>query len=269
MAPSTPRLACTPLLARGRLGAARVRVLAIGAAAVLATTTPTAAQGTSSRVVVTVNGGIQTAGPGLSDHFEFATDPIETAKVDVRYPAKPSLLIDGGVGFRIWKSLGAGVAVSHASVDGTAEVDAQVPHPLQIGQPREVNGEQDGITRAETGVHVQFQVSVPMASRVALVLSAGPSRLNVEQEIVTKVLYDEEYPFDVATFRSATTRRSKASVTGFNAGADLRWMLSRNVGLGGMLRYIRGSVDLETDDDRQISVRAGGLQVGGGLRIGF
>ena len=83
------------------------------------------------------------------------------------------------------------------------------------------------------------------------------------------MVYDEEYPFDVATFRSATTRRSKATVTGFNAGADLRWMLSRNIGVGGMLRYIRGSVDLETEDDRQISVRAGGLQVGGGLRIGF
>ncbi len=248
---------------------ARVRVLAMSAAAVLAITTPAGAQGAQSQVVVTLNGGIQTAGPGLSDHFEFATDPIETAKVDVQYPAKPSLLIDGGVGLRLWKSLGVGVAVSHATVDGTAQIDAQIPHPLQIDQPREVNGEEDAITRAETGVHVQIQVSVPMASKMTLVLSGGPSRLDVEQEIVTDVLYDQVYPFDVATFRSATTRRSKASVTGFNVGGDLRWMFSRNIGVGGMVRYIRGSVDLETRDDRRISVRAGGLQAGGGIRIGF
>ena len=247
----------------------RARVLAMSAAAVLAITTPAAAQSAPSRLVVTLNGGIQTAGPGLSDHFEFATDPIETAKVDVQYPAKPSVLIDGGVGLRLWKNLGVGVAVSHATVDGTAQIDAQIPHPLQIDQPREVNGEQDGITRAETGVHVQLQVSVPMASRLTLVLSGGPSRLDVEQEIVTDVLYDQTYPFDAATFRSATTRRSKASVTGFNVGGDLQWMLSRNIGLGGMVRYIRGSVDLETQNNRQISVRAGGLQAGGGIRIGF
>ena len=165
-----------------------VRVLAIGAAAVLAMTTPAAAQNAPSRLVVTLNGGIQTAGPGLSDHFEFTTDPIESATVDVQYPAKPSVLVDGGVGVRLWKNLGVGVAVSHATVDGTAQIDAQIPHPLQIDQPREVTGEQDAITRAETGVHVQVQISVPMASRLTLVLSGGPSRLNVEQEIVTDVL---------------------------------------------------------------------------------
>ena len=45
-----------------------------------------------------------------------------------------------------------------------------------------------------------------MSSRVMLVLSGGPSRLNVEQELVTDVLYDETYPFD--TPRSAAPRRA-------------------------------------------------------------
>ena len=142
-------------------------------------------------------------------------------------------------------------------------MDARIPHPFQFEQPRTVEGEQDAITHAETGVHVQLRYSIPMSSRVMLVLSGGPSRLNVEQELVTDVLYDEEYPFDEATFRSAPTRRSKASVTGFNAGADLQWMFGRNFGLGGMVRFIRGSVELTTDNDRRISVRAGGLQAAG------
>jgi hypothetical protein len=118
-------------------------------------------------------------------------------------------------------------------------------------------------------MHAQLQFSIPATRQLILVLSAGPSRLNVEQELVTDVLYDEEYPFDIATFRSATTRASKASVTGFNAGADLRWMLGRHMGFGGMVRFIRGSVDLTTDNDRRIRVRAGGVQAGGGIRVAF
>jgi hypothetical protein len=248
--------------------ARRLGVLLIGATAVVALTAETQAQDAPSRVVVTVGGGVQSAGPGLTDHFEFERN-IETAIVDVRYPAKPGVLVDGGVGFRLWKNLGVGVAVSRTTGEGAADVDAKIPHPLQFQQPRTVIGEQSGITHQETGVHAQLQFSIPATRRLILVLSAGPSRLNVEQEIVTDVLYDEEYPFDIATFRSATTRPSKASVTGFNAGGDLRWMLGRHIGVGGMVRFIRGSVDLTTDNDRRIRVRAGGVQAGGGIRVTF
>ena len=180
------------------------------------------------------------------------------------------MLIDGGLGIRFWKSLGVGVAVSHATVDGTAEVEAQIPHPLQLSQPREVSGEQDGITRTETGVHVQLQVLDPDGSRVTLVLSGGPSRLNVEQELVTDVLYDEAYPFDAATFRSAPD----APIEGVGDRASTRaptcdGCSDATSASAGMVRFIRGSVDLTTDNDRRISVRAGGVQAGGGLRIGF
>lgn len=245
----------------------RAGFLALCAAAALALATPAAAQATASRLTVSVNAGVQTSATGLSDHFEFERD-IETATVDVKYPIQPGVLFDAGVIVRLWKSLGAGVAVSRVTGDGSAQVDAQIPHPLYLQQPRAVSGEQEGITHAETGVHLQVQYSIPIASRFTLVLSGGPSRLDVEQEVVTGVLYDQEYPYDEATFRSATTRRSKASVTGFNAGADLRWMPGR-IGLGGLVRFTRGSVDLTTENNRRIRVRAGGVQVGGGIRIGF
>jgi hypothetical protein len=248
--------------------ARRVSVLLIGAAAVVALTAEMEAQDAPSRLVVTVSGGIQSAGPGLSDHFELERN-VETAIVDIRYPARPGVLVDGGVGLRVWKNLGVGFAVSRTTGEGAADVDAKIPHPLQFQQPRTVIGEQSGVTHEETGVHAQVQFSIPATRRLILVLSAGPSRLSVEQELVTDVLYDEEYPFDIATFRSATTRASKASVTGFNAGADLRWMLGRHMGFGGMVRFIRGSVDLTTDNDRRIRVRAGGVQAGGGIRVAF
>jgi hypothetical protein len=220
------------------------------------------------RVVIGVSGGVQGSGPTVSDHFEFERN-VETATVDVKYPTKPQALIDAGIGVRLWKHLGAGVAVSNAMRSGSAEVNAQIPHPLAFGQPRAIEGKQSGIDTTETDVHVQLLYAVQTSPRITLTLSAGPSIVHLEQELVNAVTYDETYPFDVATFRSAQSRRSKASAAGFNAGADIRWMFSRSIGLGGLVRYSRATVDLTTSDNRTLAVRAGGVQGGVGIRIIF
>jgi hypothetical protein len=226
------------------------------------------AQSDPPRFVVGVSGGVQGSAPTVSDHFEFERN-VETATVDVKYPTTPQALIDAGIGVRLWKHLGAGVAVSYAMRSGSAEVDAQIPHPLAFGQPRMVEGSQGGIDTAETDVHVQLLYAVQTSPRITLTLSAGPSIVHLEQELLNGVTYDETYPFDVATFRSAQSRRAKASAAGFNAGADLRWMFSRSIGLGGLVRYSRATVDLATSDNRTLSIRAGGVQGGVGIRIVF
>ena len=221
-----------------------------------------------ARVVISLSGGIQAATTGFSDRFEFERN-VETASVDVEYGVQPAILFDGGIGIRLWKNVGAGLAVSHATRDDSAEIDARIPHPLYLERPRSVTGSQGGITRTETAAHVQLQYSAAVTPAVTLVLSAGPSWLNVAQELVTDVEYDETFPYDEATFRSAPARRSTASAIGFNAGAELRWMFARHVGAGGFARFTRATVDLETHDDRRMEIRAGGVQVGVGLRIAF
>jgi hypothetical protein len=239
------------------------------AAALILPGVATRAQAQSEpRFVVGVSGGVQAAGSSLSDHFEFERN-VETATVDVKYPTKPQALIDAGIGVRLWKHFGASVAVSHAMRSGSAEVDARIPHPLQFAQPRTVEGTQSGIDTTETDVHVQLLYAVQTSPSITLTLSAGPSIVHLEQELVNGVTYDETYPFDVATFRSAESRRAKASAAGFNAGADLRWMFSRSIGLGGLVRYSRATVDLATSDNRTLSVRAGGVQAGVGIRLVF
>ncbi len=249
--------------------ARQARTLALAMATALACAIPAAAQNTANAgVVVSLNGGTQVAADSLSDHFDFERN-AETATVDVKYPAKPGVLVDAGIGVRLWKRLGAGVAVAYVTRDGAAQVDARIPHPFQFERSRTVTGKQGSITRAETGVHFQLQYSFEASRRLSVVLSGGPSWLGVEQKLVTDVQYDEAYPYDEATFRSATARRSKASAVGVNAGADLRWMFGRTIGLGALVRFTRGTVDLETQDDRRVSVRAGGVQAGVGLRFVF
>jgi hypothetical protein len=246
----------------------RVRRTVLSAAAALAIPALAAAQAAPPRTVVSLNGGVQAAAGSLSDHFELERN-IETATVDVKYGIKPGVLFDGGIGLRLWKHVGAGVAVSRVTGDNTAEIDASIPHPLGFLPPRAINGKQNRIAHAETGVHLQLQYSVAPTRRTSLVFLAGPSWLNLEHALVTDVEYDDSYPYDTATFRNAVMHAAKGSAVGFNAGADLHWMFGQGVGLGGLVRFTRATVDLPTGDNRRVAAHAGGVQVGIGIRIGF
>jgi hypothetical protein len=227
---------------------------------------PVAAQ-SSDRIVIGVNGGVQTGATRLTDHFEFETN-VETATVDVKYPARAAVLIDGSVAVRLWKQLGAGVAVSETTRSGSADVDARIPHPLLFQQPRTVSGSQSGVSDAQTGIHLQLSYAVPVTRRLTITLAGGPSYVHVSQDVVSDVKYSESYPYDVATFTSATTKPTTAGAVGFNAGADVRWMFARSFGIGGMVRFTRATVDLGSGD-RALSVDAGGVQVGAGVRVAF
>ena len=79
----------------------------------------------------------------------------------------------------------------------------------------------------------------------------------------------ETYPFDTAAFGSAWKAKATGSAAAFNVGADVIWMLGKTVGVGGLVRYSRATVDLDSPDNRTVTVDAGGLYAGGGLRLLF
>ena len=64
-------------------------------------------------------------------------------------------------------------------------------------------------------------------------------------------------------------QRSAAAV-GFNAGVDLATYLTPTVGVGALVRFSRAIIDLtQPDGGGSLAVTAGGLHVGGGLRLRF
>jgi hypothetical protein len=226
-----------------------------------------AAAQSGDRIVVAISGGVQGSAPRLTDHFEFERS-VETATVDVKYPTKPPVLVEGSVTARLWKRLAVGAAVSQAMRSGAAQVDARIPHPLLFQQPRTVTGAQSGIDTAETGIHLQIAYALQATRRITLTPFGGPSFLKVGQELVSDVKYDETYPYDTATFSSAPARRASAGALGFNAGADVRWMFTHSAGIGGLVRFTRATVNL-TSETRTVPVRAGGMQAAAGLRFVF
>ncbi len=242
--------------------------LAVAFAATVTFAMPASAQPSGTHgVVLSIGAGAQVASDSMSDRFEFERN-VETASADVKYPSKPGVLVDGGLGFRFWKNLGAGVAVSYVSRNGAADVDARIPHPFVFQRPRTVSGKQGSVSGTETAVHAQLQYTMAATPRVEIVLSAGPSWFNVSQELVNEVQYSETYPYDEATFLGASTKRASASAAGANAGIDIRWMFSRSVGIGGLVRFTRAKISLDVDD-RHVSMNAGGIQTGVGIRVGF
>ena len=150
-----------------------------------------------------------------------------------------------------------------------ASTTTSVPHPFHFNQPREVTGDATGVKRSETAVHVQAMYPIKSGNHLRLVLSGGPSFFNVEQDLVTEVTVTETFPFDTATFGAAQKSRKKGSAPAFNVGADVMWMLNRTLGVGGLVRFSRTSVDLDATASRTISVDAGGVYAGGGIRLLF
>ena len=56
---------------------------------------------------------------------------------------------------------------------------------------------------------------------------------------------------------------------GYNAGVDMTWRFSKNVGVGLLLRYSNGKKAFTPAGAQPVDVTVGGLHAGGGLRVLF
>jgi hypothetical protein len=213
---------------------------------------------------VNVNGWYQ----GAPGSFVDVVRPIvsgEAAVVTTTYDVGAASGFEVGAGVLVRRHLAAGIAVSRFSKSGRASVSAQVPQPFYFNRPRPVSGDAANLTRAETAVHAQLTWAVPLTPRWELAIAGGPSWFNLDQDVVTNVSVRESYPFDTAEFAGAPSTRHSASHIGYNAGADVAYMFRPRLGVGVGLNFSRARVPV-TD---ALTVDAGGLHVGGGLRLLF
>jgi hypothetical protein len=230
---------------------------------------PGAAQAQAGpRVTIAVNGGYQPTTTEFGERFTFELDR-ETASTQVRYPIDAGALFDAGAAVRLWGGLGAGVAVSRFSRNGSAATTSSLPHPLFLERNREVVGEATGLDRRETGIHLQAQYALPPLAGLRIVLAAGPSRVEVEQGMVDAVRYAEEYPYDTATYTGVRSETVAESALGFNAGADVQYMFTPAIGAGVLLRVTRATIALTTPRNGTVAVDAGGVHLGAGIRVRF
>jgi hypothetical protein len=189
---------------------------------------------------------------------------------------------DLGALVRLWSGLHAGAAVSVFEKVGPGTVTARVPHPLQFNRPRTTTGEIPNATRREIGQHIMFGWNIstapvtpgrPRPTRgLDFTLFAGPSIFATDELFVTSLMLSlekEVYPFDELAFPGTQTETVRDNVLGYNAGVDMTWRFSRNIGVGLLLRYSHGQKQFTPTGAQPVDVTVGGLQAGGGLRVLF
>lgn len=248
------------------------KVCRLSAAIALLVAAPAAAQTApppaAPKVMISVNGGAQ-----VSSHKFTQTSTLrvnqEDGSVEADYTSKGAPLFDVGGGVKLQDRLWVTVAFSSFSKKSGADVSARIPHPLVFNQLRSVDGTISGVTHKETAVHADAMWTLPVPGKLNVGVFAGPTFFSVGQDLVSSVAYTETYPFDSATFTGAPTTRGKKSVVGFNAGADVSMFLTERLGVGGLVRFSGATAKIGTPLGGSVSVKAGGLEVGGGIRLRF
>jgi hypothetical protein len=221
-------------------------------------------RGWSDRAIISLNGGWQSSSFETRDTRDFASpiagDP-ERRTMTADYAVKSGVAYDFGGTVRVWKGLGAGVAVTRFEDSRDVTVSGTVPHPFFFNRARTVSGAIEG-TRQETAVHVNATWVVPVNNKLQIALFGGPSFYSVKQTVVTDFNFSESYPYDEATLTRLVTEEESTSVTGFNVGADVGYYFTNTIGVGGIIRFGRGSIDSGLG-----SLDVGGPEFGAGLRI--
>ncbi|HEV3141865.1 MAG TPA: hypothetical protein VGY57_15175 [Vicinamibacterales bacterium] len=149
----------------------------------------------------------------------------------------------------------------------TGSINAQIPHPLFYNKPRSVSGQSTGLAHDETGVHLQAIWVVPATPRWSIAIAGGPSWMIVDQSVVTDLTVTSTYPFDTATYGSAVSSHASTGRLGYNVGADVTYRQRPHAGLG--VTYSQASVPMTTSTGDTVTVDAGGVRVGEGLRVRF
>jgi hypothetical protein len=251
--------------------------LSILIAACTFVSTPLSAQDTPwrERIVLTVNVPFQALDDDFSETLIFADTVRRAENVDfrMRYPSTRGAMFDAGVAIRLRSNLGAGVVASWAERSSAGSFGLKLPNPLVANSPLELQGTIDDLGRNELGIHLHALYARALGRNVRVMLAAGPSIFRTKQDLVRSVDVDILPGFRSLAFDEAALTTQEQTSFGFNVGADLTWAFARHLGVGTVTRYSRANVTWHPPSSsgvaRDIESHAGGLHVGGGIRMLF
>jgi hypothetical protein len=201
----------------------------------------------------------------------------ETGALAAAYP-KPNRGgdFDFGGGFMFSPVLGIGLSVSGTAHEDPAGLAVTVPHPFFFNASTTASGATDDVLkRTESAYHIQLAAVPLRTDRLVIRLFGGPSYFRVMQDLVSDVNYVQVAPiFSRVNNVTVTGWDGNSEVEGtgwgFNAGADVGVFFTRVVGVGAVVRFTQANVDLADPlSETSVTMKAGGLQVGGGIRLKF
>ena len=198
----------------------------------------------------------------------------ETATWTAPHAVKGTPTFDIGGGYYVRRNVAVGLAYTMRSKhQRDVTVSANVPSPIFTDALRTATGDARGLEHSEQAVHLQALWRVPVLVEFDVHVFGGPTFFRVKDELINTVSINEaDGNFSSINVGDIGVSSQSHSSLGFNLGVDTRYMLMRNVGVGAMLRYSRGTVDLTNapgTTPEKLTIDAGGLEIGAGLRFRF
>ena len=219
------------------------------------------------RGFMVVSGGAQVAAPSYTSTVTFTVHAEDaTLNATSKVGVGPAFGIRGGM--RVWRNMAVGAALGVASTNQSVDVTGRLPHPFMFNQFREVQGTASGLGRFETMVAFEASWLFALKRRVDMFVFAGPAYFSVRQDMATRIQFTEVYPYDTASFTGVESTSFSGSAVGMTAGADVAYLVSKSLGVGGQLRYSYASATLGPAG-QPATVGLGGLQLSGSVRVLF
>jgi len=186
----------------------------------------------------------------------------EDAHVATAQKTGGGFLFDLGGGYKVWSNLVAAVSYTFMSDSTDGSVAASIPDPRVFDNPRTVTATANDLSHAEHAINLMGVWMVPVTDKVDVGISFGPTIFMVKQELPDTLTFTEPGP----TVTGVTKKDVDKTTAGVNFGVDVTYLLTKKAGIGGILRYTWGSVDLDGAADK---LTVGGFQIGFGARYRF
>jgi hypothetical protein len=245
----------------------------LGLAPALALAQPSSSQPLASGYLM-VGGGLSRPDSGRMEILALERFGVETDEFSAVYERRnrPVWDISGGVVLASHYMVGIGFTrqTGRAPASMTFTIDYPLP-PFPIV----ASMDSEPLERTETALHIQFgYVFERRGLRVSMF--GGPSRINLRGELVSDVDVRFDYYTPAIALEECYHDHVSLDSWGFNAGGDVSYFFSRNVGFGAMARYSRADVlvpnyllQMMRGRPSSEDVTIGNMHVVAGLRLRF
>jgi hypothetical protein len=206
--------------------------------------------------------------------------PVEPATFVARYELPRSAAFDVGGGVMLTPRWGLGVSAGGTVHEHSAELTANIPHPFFPGTYATDTDETERLMqRIERSLSLQAVAVVARPGPWRVRVFGGPTFFRIEQDVVREIFYNHFYfvrqPTNGVELTGVDLTRVSGTGWGFHGGADASVFVTRFLGVGAFARVSRGTVDMENtlatglDQRERVAVKAGGVDVGAGIRLRF
>ncbi len=227
---------------------------------------PAEAEGARHRIALFFNGAVGASEVALSGSRSFALFS-EEASLDTFYEEPPARGVEVGALVRLKGPLALGASAELLESDRSALYSNKLPHPFFYERHRELSGSRADLIHREQALHFGPVGTFDFGERVIVDVFGGGSLFLTEVDVIDEVLYDEVFPFDQVVPLGTTLRRLEENPWGYHLGTSATVRIAGILGLDFSLRYSRATVRFESADGEELSLDAGGLRLGAGLRL--